>query len=131
RMGQSHAKTNGATVVLHVKREALESESFGEVIHDLGVVIERVRELPRVWPVTVSEARVVGCNQVEAIGETAQERLEHARRRGQAVQQKKSRRIFRASLSVENGESVHLDRAIKSGIPHGMLRSVGLGQQFK
>ena len=44
RMSQGHAKTNGAAVILHVKRVARESERFGEVIHDLGVVIERIRE---------------------------------------------------------------------------------------
>ena len=43
-MGQGHAKTHGAAVILHVQRVAREPERFGEVVHDLGVVIERIRE---------------------------------------------------------------------------------------
>ena len=44
RMGQCHAKAHGAAVILHVKCVARESESFGELIHDLGAVIEGIRE---------------------------------------------------------------------------------------
>jgi len=36
RMGQGHAKTHEAAVILHVQRVAREPECFGEVIHDLG-----------------------------------------------------------------------------------------------
>jgi hypothetical protein len=43
-MGQGHAKTHGATIVLHVQRLARELERFGQVIHDLRVVIERIRK---------------------------------------------------------------------------------------
>ena len=55
--------------------------------HDLGVVIERIRELFRVRPVAVAEARVIGRDQVIAIGEPGEERLEHSRGRGESVQQ--------------------------------------------
>ena len=79
RMGQSHAKTHGAAVILHVQRVAREPERLGEVIHDLGVVIERIRECFRVRPVAVSEARVIGGDKVRAIGKPGEERLEHPR----------------------------------------------------
>jgi hypothetical protein len=59
-MGQGHAKTHGAAVILHVKRVVREPKSFGEVIHGFGDVIEHVREFFRVRPVTVSEAGVIG-----------------------------------------------------------------------
>src|SRR5580693_6849476 len=101
-MLQSHAKTDGAAIVLHVERVAREGERFAEVIHDLGIVIERVCECFRVRPVAVSEARVIGSDEVIAIGKPGEEWLEHARRRGQSVEQENWGRIYSASLSVEN-----------------------------
>ena len=79
RMRQHHAKTNGAAVILHVKRVVREPERLGEVIHDLGDVIERIREFFRVRPVAVSEARIIGRDKVIAIGKPGEERLEHSR----------------------------------------------------
>ena len=79
RMGQGHAKTHGAAVILHVKRVAREAERFGEVIHDLRIMIERVREFLRIGPIAVSEARVIRCDKVIAIGKAGEERLEHPR----------------------------------------------------
>ena len=121
RMRQGHAKTHGAAIILHVKRVAREPERFGEVIHDLGDVIEGVREFLRVRPVAVSEARVIGRNQVIAIGEPGEERLEHSRRRGQAVEQENGRRVLRARFPIKNGEPVNLHRAIKDRLRHGMF----------
>ena len=66
-----------AAVVLHVRRVAREPERFGEVIHDFSVVIERIREVFRVRPVAVSEARVIGRDEMIAIGKPGEERLEH------------------------------------------------------
>jgi hypothetical protein len=59
RMGQAQAKTHRATVILHVKRIAREPKRFGEVIHDLGVVVERLRDFLRVRPVAVCEAGLI------------------------------------------------------------------------
>jgi len=56
-----------------------EPESFGEVIHDLGVVIEGIRECSLVRPVAVSETRVIGRDKVIAIGKPGEQRLEHPR----------------------------------------------------
>ena len=78
------------------------------MIHDLGVVVERIRECFRVRPVAVPEARIIGRHQVIAIGKPCEERLEHPRRRWQSVQQQNRRRIFRPGLSVEDRESVDL-----------------------
>src|SRR5580693_3382350 len=107
-MGQGHAKTDGSAVILHVKRVAREPKSFGEVIHGLGDVIERVRKFFRVWPVTVPEAGVIGRDKVIAIGKLGEERLEHPRGRRESVQQQKRRRVFRAGLSVKDGEPIYL-----------------------
>jgi hypothetical protein len=76
-MGQGHAKTHGAAVVLHVKRVTREPKSFGEVIHGFGEVIERVREFFRVWPITVTEAGVIGRDQMISIGKPREHGLEH------------------------------------------------------
>src|SRR5438552_13944423 len=72
-------KPTGPAVILHVKRVAREPERFGEVIHDLGIVIERIREFFRVRPVAVSKAGVIGRDKVIAIGKPGEERLEHPR----------------------------------------------------
>jgi hypothetical protein len=43
------------------------------------------------------------------------------------VQQEKRWSVFRAGLSVEDGEAINLLGAIKSGVRHGTFLSVGLG----
>ncbi len=79
-MGQGHAKTHRAAIILHVQGVAREPERLGEVRHDLGEVIERIRECLRIWPIAVPEAAwVIGRDKVIAIGEPGEERLEHAR----------------------------------------------------
>src|ERR1017187_2572005 len=60
-------KTHRAAVILHVKRVAREPERFGEMIHDVGEVIERIREFVQVWPVAVSEAWIIGRDKVIGI----------------------------------------------------------------
>ena len=69
--------------------------------------------------------RVIGRDQVIAIGEPGEERLEHSRRRRQSVQQEKRRRVFRAGLPVKGGEPIYLYRAIKSRVFHGTFLSMG------
>src|SRR5580704_16918007 len=66
-----------------------------------------------------------------AIGKTGEERLEHARGRREPVQQQKRRRVFRTGLSVKDGESIYLYRAIKSRVFHGSFLSLGVSRQLK
>ena len=47
------------------------------------------------------------------------------------MQQEKRRRVFRAGLSIKNGEPIYLRRAIKSRVFHGMFFSLGLAEQLK
>jgi hypothetical protein len=42
-------------IILHITGVAREPKRFGEMIHDLGVVTESVREFFRVRPVAVSK----------------------------------------------------------------------------
>ena len=126
RMGEDHAKTNRAAIILHIKRVAREAERFGEVAHDLGDVIERVREFFRVRPIAVPETGIIRRDEVITIRKPREERLEHARGRGKTVQQKKRWRFLRAGLSVKDGEPIDLYRAIKSRVFHGTFLSWGL-----
>src|SRR5580692_8942900 len=89
--------------------------------HDLGIVIERVCEFLRIRPVAVSEAWVIGSDQVIAIGKPREKRLEHPRRRGQSVEQENRWRVLGARLSIKDGEAVDLCRAIKGWVFHGTL----------
>ena len=66
-------------IIILLKGVAREPKRFGEMIHDLGVVIESVREFFRVRPVAVSETRVIGRDKVIAIGKPGEEWLEHPR----------------------------------------------------
>src|SRR5947207_14007242 len=95
RMSQGHAKTNGAAVILHIKRVAREPECFGEVIHDLGVVIEREREFFRIRPVAVSETWVIWRDEMIPLAKPGEERHEYPRKREQSVHQEKQRTIPR------------------------------------
>src|SRR5271154_6532373 len=54
RVRQDHAKTYRAAVILHVKSVVREGERFGEVVHHVGDVIERVGEFFGVGTVAVS-----------------------------------------------------------------------------
>ena len=130
-MRQGHAKTNRPAVILHVKGIARESEHFGELIHDLGNVIERICELFRVRPVAMSEARIIWCDEVILIRKAGEERLEHSRRRRKSVQQEKDRRLFRSGFSIKDGEPIYLDRAIRGRIFHRAFFPFGLDWQFK
>ena len=49
------------------------------MLHHGRDVVEGVRELLRVGPVAVSEARVIGRDQVIVIGKPGEERREHPR----------------------------------------------------
>src|SRR6476659_9329854 len=125
-MSQGHAKTNRAAVILHVKGIAGEAERFGEVTHNLGVVIEGIREFFRVRPVALSEARVIWRDKMILIRKPGKERLKHSRCRGKSVEQEKRRRLFRTGFSIKDGEPIYLDRAIRGRVFHRAFLSFGL-----
>src|ERR1700722_2717112 len=98
------------------------------MIHHLRDVIKRVSEFFRIWPVAMSEAWVIGRDQVIAIGKPREKRLEHPRRRRQPVQQENRWRIFRARLPVKNGKPIDLDTATTSRVFHGRFLSLRLNE---
>src|SRR5579859_2523334 len=126
RMLQCHAKADGATVVLHVKGIARESERLGEMVHGLSQMVEGVCESPRVRPVTVSEPGIIRRYQVIAIGKPCEKRLEHPRRRWKAVEQEERFRICRPGLSIEDRKAVDPYCAVKGAI-HRWFLSFSLG----
>jgi hypothetical protein len=79
----------------------------------------------------VAEAGVIRRDQVIAIGQPGEKWLKHSRRRRESVQQENRRSIFRAGLSIEDGESIYLNRAIKSRVFHGEVLSLGVGTRLK
>src|SRR5580700_121537 len=101
------------------------------MIHDLGVVIERVRECFRVRPVTVPKTRIVRCYQVIAIGKPREKGLEHPGRGRKPMQQQERWRVFRPGLSVKDGKPTYLYRAIKSRMFHGEFLSLRGGRKLK
>ena len=113
RMRQRHSKSNRSAVVLHVQGVMRKTEGFRKVIHDLGVVIKRVHEFPWIRPIAVTEAGIIGRDEVIAIRKPSEEWLEHPRGGGKSVQQKKDRRVFRTGLSIEDVEAIDLRRAIE------------------
>ena len=85
RMRKCHAKADRTAVILHEKSVARESEGAGEPIHDLGQVIESVREFFRIRPVAVSEAGIIRSDKMKSIREPGEKRLEHPGGRWQSV----------------------------------------------
>jgi hypothetical protein len=77
-MGEDHAEADGPAVVLHIKMVARQTESFGEVGHDFGDMVEGIGEFFRVGPSAVAEAGIVGRDQMIAIRKAGEERFEHA-----------------------------------------------------
>src|SRR5580704_3385589 len=66
-----------------------------------------------------------------AIGKPGEKRLEHPRGRWESVQQEKRRGVFWPGLSVKDGESIYLYRAIKSRVFHGALLALRVGRHLK
>src|SRR5262249_16206594 len=56
-------------VILHVEGVLRQTQYRGELLDDGGEIVERVRELVPRRPRAVAEARVVGSNQVVAVGQ--------------------------------------------------------------
>jgi hypothetical protein len=75
---------------------------MGELIHDFGEVIEGVIELVDWWCRAVTITRVVGSDDVVAIGESRHKVAKHLRRGREAVQQEQRRIFPRASLAIED-----------------------------
>jgi hypothetical protein len=79
RMDQGHPKADGAALILHVQHVARQAERLGELIHDHCQMIKRIGNCFRVGPLTMSEPRVIGCDEVIALGKPSEQGLEHSR----------------------------------------------------
>ena len=107
RVTADDAVADRAAVVLVVEPERVEARLDEQALDDLGEPVERVLEV--VGHVGVAEARVVGREHVEAVGERRDQVAELVRGGGEAAEQQQLgvRRV--AGLAVEDGEPVDLD----------------------
>jgi hypothetical protein len=120
-MRHGHPKTDRAAVILHVQRVVVETECLCELADDLCVVIKRVREGLGVRPVAMAEARIVRCDKVILIGQSCEERLEHARRRRQTVQQEQRRCLFRTRFPIKDCVPIDTSRSKLGAMFHARL----------
>ncbi len=125
RVLERHAEADGTAVVVHVERVAGETELPCEAVDDGRDVVERVREVLRVRPVAVAKARIVGSDQVIPLGEKREQRLEHAGRRRNPVEEKDRRGARRTGFSVEDLEPVDIDAPMESSILARALLAAG------
>jgi hypothetical protein len=99
-------------IVENVHREALQADDLGEAVDDAGDMIECVREVAPRRHVRLAEARQVGRNDVEAIGQKRDEIPEHVARAREAMQLQQLRRAGPTSLPVEHLHPVDVGLAI-------------------
>src|SRR4051812_43677258 len=85
RVREDHPETNGAAIIVQVKRVTRQPERFREMIHGLGDVIERIGIVFWIGPVALSEAGIVGGHEMKAIGQTGEKRFELPRGSWEAV----------------------------------------------
>ena len=122
RMPHREPEAGRRAVVEDVEGEAVEAD-------DLGEAVDRVREpvesVAAVRHVGVAEARQIGRDDVEAVGQQRDQVAEHVARAREAVQQQQLRRIRRARLAIEDLEAVHVGGAIGDG-GHGAFPLPGI-----
>ena len=99
-------------IVEDIDGEAFEADHLGEAVDDVGDMVEGVGEVAPRRHVRLAEARQVGRDDVEAIGQERDEVAEHVARAREAVQQQQLRRVGGAGLAIEDLEAVHIGGAI-------------------
>src|SRR5712664_1054498 len=70
-------KSDWPSIILHVEHIALGPDRFRKVPHDFRDMIEGIGERLRIRRITMTEARVVGSQQMELSGKPRQQGLEH------------------------------------------------------
>ena len=99
-------------IVEHVDGVAIEADDFGEAVDRLGDLVEGVAAARHVG---VPEARQVGSDDVEAIGEARDQIAEHVAGAREAMEQQQLRRAGLAGFAIEDVEAVHVGFAIIDG----------------
>ena len=99
-------------VVEHVDGIAVEADGLGEAVDRLRDPVECVRPIRHVG---VAEARQIGRDDMESVGEQRDEVAEHMAGGREAVQQQQLRRAGRARLAVEDTAAVDLGGPIVDG----------------
>src|SRR6266702_4219281 len=65
RMRDGESKSNRTAIILHVQYIAAGPDSFRKVLHDFRDMIEGIGERFRIWRIAMSEARIVGSEEME------------------------------------------------------------------
>jgi hypothetical protein len=91
-------------VVVHVEPEGAEVRLLEQALDDLREPVERVLEV--VGHVAVAEARIVGRQDMEAVGDSGDQVAELMRRGGKAAEQQQFGILGVPGLTVEDGESI-------------------------
>ena len=102
-------------IVEHVNGVAVEADGVGESIDRRRDLVERVRF---VRDFGVAEAREIGSDDMETVGEQRDEIAKHMAGGGEAVQQQQLRGARSARLAVEDVSAVDLGGPIVGG-SHG------------
>ena len=118
-MLQRDAQPGRRAVVEDIDREAVEPDDLGEAVDHLGEIVEGVGELAARRQRGAAEARKVGRDDMEAVGEQRDQIAEHMARGGEAVQQQQLRRMGAARFAIEDVEAVDIDGVIGRNGGHG------------
>ena len=99
-------------IVEHVNGVAVEADGVGESIDRRRDLVERIRFIRHIG---VAEAREIGSDDMETVGEQRDEIAKHMAGGGEAVQQQQLRRAPRARFTIEDVAAVNLRGAIVDG----------------
>src|SRR6266540_1896773 len=102
-------------IVEDIDCEALQADYFSEAVDDGGDVIECVLEFAPRRHVRLAEARQVGRDDVETIGQKRDQIPEHVARAWEAMQQQQRRRGGGSGFAIKDFHAVYIGRAIFDG----------------
>ena len=113
-MGNRQAHADRTAIIIVVQHIAVQSELLGEIIDDLGQMIEGVMKPGCGRRIAFAEAWIIRRNEMIAVGQQRDQRREHPRG-GITVQQQDGRRVFRPGLPIEDLQAVDLHRVVGRG----------------
>ena len=121
-MLRSQTEAGRRTVVEDIDGVAIKPDDFGEAVDRLRDPVEGVVEivgLAATGHVGLAEARQVGSDDAEAIGQERDQIAEHVTRTGEAMEQQQLGSVGRACLAIEDVEAVYVGGAVLNG-GHGV-----------
>src|SRR6516162_312313 len=111
-MANSEAEANRRAVIKNVERVVAEAEHLGEMLSQLGQVIEAVLESRSVRRVGETEARQIRRYYVIAIGKRGNKLPVHVRGGWKPVQQQQHGRLSGPGFTVKEAQATDVDGPI-------------------